>query len=314
MYTLYFYFFFFFSSRRRHTSGALVTGFQTCALPIPVANAQLSRAEIQAAIIAADVRLQVTQLYVEAVAADRRVTKARDQARIASDALRAASVRVQAGRAFPLEQQRADGARINADANVERQLRLAEAARANPARRLGRPIDGALGEALLEPLPGAKIDGPIAPVDTTGTRALVATAVPHASPVRERGTPRPEKGAQMSRASRSQQRGSGRVGWRGRLGPIWRAGTGDRVTVRSMTRRAIACRGRTFMGRWHRATRPARSRGRRRTRISRSRKRACGLRAPIASLTSMSGLRSADWKRPMTWRRCSPCQIGRAHV
>src|SRR3546814_11162377 len=84
---------------------------------VAVANAQLSRAEIQAAIIAADVRLQVTQLYVEAVAADRRVTTARDQARIASDALRAASVRVQAGRASPLEQQRADVARINADAN-----------------------------------------------------------------------------------------------------------------------------------------------------------------------------------------------------
>src|SRR3546814_1930362 len=29
-------FFFFFSSRRRHTSCALVTGVQTCALPIPV--------------------------------------------------------------------------------------------------------------------------------------------------------------------------------------------------------------------------------------------------------------------------------------
>jgi cobalt-zinc-cadmium efflux system outer membrane protein len=109
---------------------------------VAVANAQLSRAEIQAAIIAADVRLQVTQLYVEAVAADRRVATARDQARIASDALRAASVRVQAGRASPLEQQRADVARINADANVERQLRLAEAARANLARRIGRPIDG----------------------------------------------------------------------------------------------------------------------------------------------------------------------------
>ena len=53
---------------------------------VAVANAQLSRAEIQAAIIAADVRLQVTQLYVEAVAADRRVMTARDQARIASDA------------------------------------------------------------------------------------------------------------------------------------------------------------------------------------------------------------------------------------
>src|SRR3546814_1024908 len=31
-------FFFFFSSRRRHTRGALVTGVQTCALPICVAD------------------------------------------------------------------------------------------------------------------------------------------------------------------------------------------------------------------------------------------------------------------------------------
>src|SRR3546814_6344200 len=31
---LLFYFFFFFSSRRRHTRCALVTGVQTCALPI----------------------------------------------------------------------------------------------------------------------------------------------------------------------------------------------------------------------------------------------------------------------------------------
>src|SRR3546814_1362420 len=97
---------------------------------------------------------------------DRRVTTARDQARIASDALRAASVRVQAGRASPLEQQRADVARINADANVERQLRLAEAARANLARRIGRPIDGALDDTLLDRLPGANIYGPVAPVDT----------------------------------------------------------------------------------------------------------------------------------------------------
>src|SRR3546814_14427648 len=32
--SLFFYFFFFFSSRRRHTRCALVTGVQTCALPI----------------------------------------------------------------------------------------------------------------------------------------------------------------------------------------------------------------------------------------------------------------------------------------
>src|SRR3546814_1821603 len=33
-YSLFFFFFFFFSSRRRHTRCALVTGVQTCALPI----------------------------------------------------------------------------------------------------------------------------------------------------------------------------------------------------------------------------------------------------------------------------------------
>src|SRR3546814_7896619 len=36
-------YFFFFSSRRRHTSCALVTGVQTCALPISLAQAGLIR-------------------------------------------------------------------------------------------------------------------------------------------------------------------------------------------------------------------------------------------------------------------------------
>ena len=79
---------------------------------VAVATAQLSRAELQAAIVAADVRVQVTQLYVEAIAAERRLVTARDQVRIASDALRAASVRVQAGRASPLEEQRANVAKV----------------------------------------------------------------------------------------------------------------------------------------------------------------------------------------------------------
>src|SRR3546814_17631112 len=37
------FFFFFFSSRRRHTRCALVTGVQTCALPIPIAGPLLKR-------------------------------------------------------------------------------------------------------------------------------------------------------------------------------------------------------------------------------------------------------------------------------
>ena len=140
---------------------------------IAVANAQLSRAEIQAAILAADVRLQVTQLYVEAVAAERRVLNARDQLRIAGEAARGAGVRVQAGRASPLEQQRAEVNRVNAEANVERLARLAEAARVNLAARIGRPVTGSLDIGVIDRLP-ALLYGPQAPLPAVGTLALAA--------------------------------------------------------------------------------------------------------------------------------------------
>ena len=140
---------------------------------IAIATAQVSRAELQAAIAAADIRVQVTRLYVEAVAAERRLATARDQARIATEVLRGAGVRVQAGRASPLEQQRADVVHINADANVERLTRLAKAARINLARRIGRPIDDALDAGLLERLPASTF-GPVAPLRAEGTLALAA--------------------------------------------------------------------------------------------------------------------------------------------
>ncbi|MET4898333.1 TolC family protein [Sphingomonadaceae bacterium jetA1] len=140
---------------------------------VAVAGAQLSRAELQAAITAADIRVQVTQLYVEAVAAERRLATARDQVRIAGDALHAASIRVQAGRASPLEQQRADVARVNAAANAERAGRLAQAARTNLARRIGQPVDGSLDDGLLDRLPVPMI-GPDAPVRVAGTLAMAA--------------------------------------------------------------------------------------------------------------------------------------------
>lgn len=59
-------------------------------------------------VVGADLRLAITQQYVEAAAAQRRLVTAREQASNARDALRAALVRVQAGRASPIEQQRAD--------------------------------------------------------------------------------------------------------------------------------------------------------------------------------------------------------------
>ncbi|EXS68334.1 TolC family protein, partial [Sphingobium sp. Ant17] len=79
---------------------------------IGLAEAQGARARIDAAIADADVTLRVTQAYVAAVAAERRLGIARAQAGIAAEAYRAARIRVSAGRASPIEQQRADVLRI----------------------------------------------------------------------------------------------------------------------------------------------------------------------------------------------------------
>lgn len=140
---------------------------------IAVADAQVGRASLQAVIARADLRLQVTQLYVEAAAAERRLATAYDQLRIAREAAEAASVRVRAGRASPLEEQRADVARLNAQAAMQRAERLADAALANLARRVGQPLAGRLDPAALDGVP-APAHGPVAAIRAEGTLALAA--------------------------------------------------------------------------------------------------------------------------------------------
>jgi len=129
---------------------------------IALAEAQIGRADLQADIARADLRLRVTQTYIVAVAAQRRIGVARDQLGIATEVLRGARVRVQAGRASPLEEQRADVARVAADGAMERAERSAAVASANLARLLGIPV-GALDETWFQhvdairqsPAPGA---------------------------------------------------------------------------------------------------------------------------------------------------------------
>lgn len=118
---------------------------------VAVANAQLDRASLDAAITQADLRLRVTQAYNDAVAAQRRATNAREQVGIAAEVLRAARVRVAAGRASPLEEQRADVARLNADGAAERADRSAQVALGNLARLIGRgasTLDAAWGRHI----------------------------------------------------------------------------------------------------------------------------------------------------------------------
>ena len=139
---------------------------------VAVADAIGDRARIGTALAEADLRLAVTQIYIEAAAAERRLVTAGEQAGIAREALRAAGVRVQAGRASPLEQQRADVLRINAEAAVERAQRLTEVARGNLARRIGAPLTGPLDLIWFDRVEGY---GPSRPIETAGTLALAAT-------------------------------------------------------------------------------------------------------------------------------------------
>lgn len=140
---------------------------------IAVADAATRRAQIAQAIAQADVRLQVTELYIQASAAEVRVAIAEEQYRIAADTARAATIRVQAGRASPLEQERAEVARLTAEAAEEKARRLADAARASLARRIGRPVSGPLDIAILGG-PGSGTMGPPHPVSAAGTLALAA--------------------------------------------------------------------------------------------------------------------------------------------
>lgn len=140
---------------------------------IAVADAEARRALLARTIVQADIRLQVTELYIQATAARIRFAIAEDQFRIASDTARAATVRVQAGRASPLEQERAEVARLNAEVDVDRTRRLADAARANLARRVGRPITGPLDVSILGG-PTSGTVGPPRPASSAGTLALAA--------------------------------------------------------------------------------------------------------------------------------------------
>ena len=137
---------------------------------IAVAEAQIGRAGLQVEIARADLRLRVTQIYNAAAAAQRRIGVAENQLGIAAEVLRAARVRVQAGRASPFEEQRADVARIAAEGTLDRALRSAEAASGNLARLLGLPV-GQLDRSWFDTVPSV---GAFLPPRTSGTLTVAA--------------------------------------------------------------------------------------------------------------------------------------------
>ena len=138
---------------------------------IAVADSRSARAQIDAAIALADLNLRITQTYISATAAERRVDVARQQAEIAGNAFKAARTRVIAGAGAPIDQQRAEVLRVNAEVGLERAMREAAVARGNLERLIGQPIDGSLDLGWFGRIGGY---GPTMPVDPSGTLALAA--------------------------------------------------------------------------------------------------------------------------------------------
>src|SRR3546814_9427569 len=72
----YFYVFFFFSSRRRHTRCALVTGVQTCALPICLRCSSWLRRQVGDALSPCPDAVPISPLYVDRSPSACRTSKA----------------------------------------------------------------------------------------------------------------------------------------------------------------------------------------------------------------------------------------------
>jgi cobalt-zinc-cadmium efflux system outer membrane protein len=144
---------------------------------VAVAGAQLGRASLDAAIAEADLRLRVTLAYNDAVAAGRRAQTAREQVGIAGQGLAAAHARVTAGRASPLEEQRAELSRLNAAGTAERADRSAKLALDTLARLIGTPIN-ALDETWFDRLGAA---GPMRPIESGSTLAAAAAQLDFAT-------------------------------------------------------------------------------------------------------------------------------------
>lgn len=138
---------------------------------VALATARLTRAQIQAEIARADLRLRITQLYIEAAAAERLSEVLAEQAGIAANAYRASRERVTAGDVGPIEQQRADVLRINAQVAADSAARQAQAARANLATLLAAPVAGPLDQTWFERIDGY---GPPRPIEVEGTLTLAA--------------------------------------------------------------------------------------------------------------------------------------------
>lgn len=137
---------------------------------IGVAETQAARARIDSIAAMADLRLQVTQTYIEAVAAQRRLAIAEDQLRVTAENLRIARDRVMAGANSPIDEQRAALLAARAEAEAERARQTVESTWLALAQYVGASAPLPLDQRWFDGVPQTPT-----PVDVERTLAL-ATA------------------------------------------------------------------------------------------------------------------------------------------
>jgi cobalt-zinc-cadmium efflux system outer membrane protein len=104
---------------------------------VRVAEAERLAAVIGTDVARADAAMRATRAFVEAAADERRVAVVRERQALAAAALAAARARVRAGKASPIEEQRAEVVRLTADVAVGQAEHQAALARAALARLTG---------------------------------------------------------------------------------------------------------------------------------------------------------------------------------
>lgn len=142
---------------------------------VAVANTQITRARIDVVVAAADLRLQVTQAYIQAVAAERRLVVAEAQVGVTGENLRIARDRVEAGANSPIDQQRAALLSANAQAELERARATTNATRLTLSQFVGGIVPAPLDQPWFDRLDSTPY-GPAKPTNVDGTLALAAAA------------------------------------------------------------------------------------------------------------------------------------------
>ncbi|MDZ3831615.1 MAG: TolC family protein [Sphingopyxis sp.] len=142
---------------------------------IASADARTRRASVDAAVARADLRLEVARAYIGAIAADHRAAIAESQLAVTEESLRVARDRVLVGANSPIDEQRAMLEKLRAESDAASARRTVQAARDMLRQYVGDAAPGRLDIAWFDRMPEAH-QGPVVPVDVTGSLALEAAA------------------------------------------------------------------------------------------------------------------------------------------